>query len=141
MKKCEIEDCEYPVFGKKRCKKHYPKSNINKVTDRSIAKKEEKKEHNKKLQQFYLDLWNKRADKNGNVKCFETEITMSHTIYKSNLCCYSHQLPKSTNKDMAFLEENVLIVLPDIHALWESDPKKCERMYTYTEKLKKKYDK
>ena len=49
MRKCEIEDCEYPVFGKKRCKKHYPKSNINKVTERGLAKKAEKKERTEKL--------------------------------------------------------------------------------------------
>jgi hypothetical protein len=141
MRKCEIEDCDYPVFGKKRCKKHYPKTAIKKLTERGAAKKEEKKKYNQELIDFYLDLWNKRADKNGNVKCFETDILMSHSVYKNNLCCYSHQIPKSKRKDLAKNEDNVLIVLPEIHAAWEADPKSCEKMYAYTQKLKKKYEK
>ena len=140
MRKCEIEDCEYPVFGKKRCKKHYPKSNINKVTERGLAKKAEKKERTEKLIQFYLDLWDERADKNGNVNCFESDTLLSHTVFKNNICCYSHQISKKTRPDLATNKENLLIVHPDIHSQWEADPKSCPKMYRYTEKLKEKYN-
>mgnify|MGYP003330821631 FL=1 len=140
MRKCEIEDCEYPVFGKNRCKKHYPKSNINKVTERGLVKKAEKKERTEKLIQFYLDLWDERADKNGNVHCFESDTLLSHTIYKNNICCYSHQISKKLRPDLAVNKENVLIIHPDIHTKWEADPKSCKRMYRYTEKLKEKYN-
>jgi len=116
-----------------------PKS-IKKYSEKGLEKKKLKTEITKKLHQWFLNLWDKRADKNGNIKCFETDITMSHTIYKENSCCYSHQIPKSSRPDLAFEEDNLLIVLPDIHAQWEANPQNCPKMYEYTQKLKKKYE-
>lgn len=137
---CEIEDCKYPVFGKNRCQKHYPKSTIKKITERGLVKKQEKKERTEKLISFYLDLWDKKADRNGNVNCFESGTLLSYTIYKNNICCYSHQIGKKVRPDLAFNEENVLIVHPNIHTAWEADPKSCPKMYDYTKKLKEKYE-
>lgn len=140
MRKCEINNCNREVFGKNRCKSHYPKTPIKKLTERGVKKKQEKKERTEKLIQFYLDLWNKRADKNGNVICFESDTLLSHTVFKNNICCYSHQISKKVRPDLAFNEDNILIVHPDIHSAWEADPLSCEKMYKYTEKLKEKYN-
>jgi len=139
-KNCKIENCNNPVFGKGCCKFHYPKTPIKKISSKGIEKKKIKAETTKKLHQWFLDLWDKRADKNGNVKCFETDILMSHTIYKYNSCCYSHQISKSKFPNLAFEEDVVLIVLPDVHANWESNQEKCPKMLEYTKKLKKKYN-
>jgi len=139
-RKCSAKGCEYPVFGKGFCKSHYPKTPIKKITERGLVKKQEKKERTEKLIQFYLDLWDKKADKNGNVTCFESDTLLSHTIYKNNICCYSHQISKKTRPDLAFNEENVLIVHPNIHTQWEADPRSCKKMYEYTQKLKVKYE-
>lgn len=141
-KPCKSCGVDSYIFSKGRCKSCSTKEDrkpIAKITERAKVKKEGKKKVIQELHQFYLDLWDKRADKNGNVRCFETEILLSHTLYKHNLCCYSHQIPKSKRPDLAFEEENVLIVLPDIHAAWEANPEKCPKMKEYTEKLKEKY--
>lgn len=139
MRKCEIEGCEYPVFGKNRCKNHYPKTAIKKITKRGIGKKEERKKKNKELIQFYLDLWDKRSDKNGNVKCFESDTLLSHTVFKNNICCYNHYLSKSKYPQYALEEWNIEIVHPNEHSQWEANPKLCPKMYRKYKKLKEKY--
>jgi len=144
-KTCKIEGCKGGIWSKNLCSYHFkiefPPKPIKKISEKGKIKKEEKKKWFIELHQFYIDLWDKRADKNGNVKCFETGVLMSHTVYKYNLCCYSHQIPKSQRPDLALNEDNILLVLPDIHSQWEADPTKCPNMYKYTEKLKKQYGK
>lgn len=112
---------------------------INKITTKQKEKNVIKKEKTKVLHQFFLDLWDERADKNGCIRCFETDIYMSPTIYRENSCCYSHQLPKSQYPQYALDKENTLIVLPDVHANWEANQESCPKMLAYTKKLKKKY--
>lgn len=143
-KVCEGCNTEQILWKGKKCKscsfKENPPKAIKKYSEKGLEKKKLKTETTKKLHQWFLDLWDKRADKNGNVRCFETDITMSHTIYKENICCYSHQIPKSKRPDLAFKEDNLLIVLPDVHASWEANQENCPKMYEYTKKLKKKYE-
>lgn len=140
MKICRIENCKSKVWSNGLCLRHTPKKPMKKISEKGKIKKEEKKEFFKELHKFYLELWDKRADKNGNVKCFETDVLMSHTLYKYNSACYSHQIAKSKRPDLALDEDNILIVLPEVHNQWELDSKKCPKMYRYTEKLKKKYE-
>lgn len=139
MRKCEIEDCDRKVFGKNRCKRHYPKTPIKKLTEKGLVKKEEKKERTEKLIQFYLDLWDKRADKNGNVNCFESDTLLSHTIFKNNICCYSHYLSKVKYPEHALKDWNLEIVHPDIHIAWETNSKSCPKMYRKYNKLKEEH--
>ena len=140
MRKCEIEDCENPVFGKNRCKRHYPKTPIKKLTEKGLVKKEEKKKKTKELHKWFLELWDKRADKNGNVECFESGTLLSHTIFKHNSCCYSHYFPKSKYPQYALEEWNTEIVHPNEHAQWEANPEKCPKMYRKYKKLKEEHD-
>jgi len=138
-KKCKVENCSSFVFGQGYCKFHYPKKPLKKITEKGIAKKQEKKERINKLFELYLEIWDERADRNGNVRCFETDTLMSWTVYKKNIICYSHQISKAQRPDLAFEKDNILVVLPQIHFLWESNPQECPKMYEYTQKLKKKY--
>ena len=140
-KTCSIENCNNPIFGKGCCKFHYPKTSIKKISSKGIEKKKIKTETTKKLHQFFLELWDKRADKNGNVRCFETDILMSHTIYKNNSCCYHHILEKSNPKykEYSFEEWNIVIILPDIHNQVHSNIEKTPKIMELTNKLKKKY--
>jgi len=138
-KLCKGCNKEKYIFSKGYCQSCVPKKPLKKITERGIEKKKKKASLTKQLFDFYLSLWDERADKNGNVTCFETDILMSGTIYRNNICCYSHQIPKSTHPEMAFNKKNVLIVLPDVHANWEANPKSCEKMYEYTQILKDKY--
>lgn len=143
---CSIEGCNYPCWSKGLCKSHAPKKPlkksfkpINKITERQKEKNVIKKDKTKVLHQFFLDLWDERADKNGCIRCFETDIYMSPTIYRENSCCYSHQLPKSQYPQYALDKDNTLIVLPDVHANWEANQESCPKMLAYTKKLKKKH--
>jgi len=143
IKLCSVENCNYPSWSKGFCKNHTPKKqpkSFEEINEKNKEKKELKTKKTKILHQFFLDLWDERADKNGNIKCFETEILMSGSIYKNNICCYSHQLSKSKYPEYALEKENILIVLPDVHANWESNQELCPKMLVYTKKLKKKYE-
>lgn len=115
------------------------KSYIPKLSEKGKIKKEEKKEWLNELHQWELLLWDSLEDKNGYIYCYETRKPMHKSIYKENLCVYSHCLPKSKYPEYAMEKWNLLIVLPEIHSLWETNPQKCHKMWTYTEKLKEKY--
>lgn len=132
------------IWSKSLCKpcffKLNPPKSIKKVSIQQKEKNVIKKETTKKLHKFFLDLWDERADKNGCVRCFETDIYMSYTIYKENSICYSHQLPKSKYPEYALDKNNILIVLPNVHANWEASQESCPKMLEYTKKLKKKYN-
>lgn len=131
------------IFSKNRCKFCAIKEDYRPIKKVSTQQKEKnviKKEKTKVLHKFFLDLWDERADKNGCVRCFETDIYMSYTIYKENSICYSHQLPKSKYPEYALDKNNILIVLPNVHANWESNQESCPKMLEYTKKLKKKYN-
>lgn len=132
------------IWSKSLCKPCFFKLNppkpINKISKKLKEKNVIKKEKTKVLHQFFLDLWDERADKNGCVRCFETDIYMSYTIYKENSICYSHQLPKSKYPEYALDKNNILIVLPNVHANWEASQESCPKMLEYTKKLKKKYN-
>lgn len=143
IKKC-IECGFTKIWSKNLCKSCFfklnPLKSVNKITERQKEKNIIKKETTKKLHQFFLDLWDERADRNGCVRCFETDIYMSYTIYKENSICYSHQLPKSKYPEYALDKNNILIVLPNVHANWEASQESCPKMLEYTKKLKKKYN-
>lgn len=112
---------------------------ISKISEKSKTKKEEKKKWLNELHEWELKLWDSLEDKNGYVYCYETGKPMHKSIYKENLCVYSHCLPKSKYPQYAMEIWNILIVLPEVHSLWEFNSKKCFKMWTYTEKLKEKY--
>ena len=140
-KKCKIEGCESTVFGKGYCRFHYPRTPIKKYSKKGLIEKEKKKEWLNELHEWELKLWDSLEDKNGYVYCYETGAPMHRSIYRENLCIYSHCLPKGNHKYKKYAMENwnILIVLPNIHTLWENNPEKCPKMYTYTQKIKEKY--
>jgi len=72
----------------------------------------------------------------GYIYCYETGKPMHRDVYRENLCIYSHCYPKNKYPQMAMLESNILLVLPEIHAQWEIDQKKCPKMLNYFNKLK-----
>ncbi len=139
---CAICKKESFIFSRNKCKSCVSKEDskpLKKISEKGIEKKKLKTEKTKVLHQFFLDLWDERSDKDGNIRCFETDILMSHTVYKHNSCCYSHQISKSKCPQYALDKENILIVLPNVHANWESNQELCPKMLAYTIKLKKKY--
>ena len=114
---------------------------INKITTKQKEKSVIKKEKTKVLHQFFLDLWDERADKNGCIRCFETDIYMSPTIYRENSCCYHHILEKSNPnyKQYALEKWNIVIILPDVHNQVHANIEFTPKIKKLTEKLKKQF--
>ena len=133
------------IWSKSLCKSCFFKLNppkpINQITTKQKEKNVAKKEKTKVLHQFFLDLWDERADKNGCIRCFETDIYMSPTIYRENSCCYHHILEKSNpNYKQYVLEKwNIVIILPDVHNQVHANIEFTPKIKKLTEKLKSKY--
>lgn len=146
-KHCSVEGCENPIWSKKLCRFHQPKkplskkkSSISKISAKGVIKREEKKKWLEELHKWEFDLWDKREDRNGYCYCFETGTPMHRSLYRQNLCVYSHCFPKSTHKKWAMEEWNLLIVLPQIHDQWEADSSKTPKMLKYFKEIKEKYE-
>lgn len=98
----------------------------------------DKQKRTKELHQFFKKVWDKREDEDGNCYCYETGRQLPFSHFRQNTCCYSHCFPKSKYPELEFEESNILIVHPDIHAQWESNPDKTPKMKKYFENLKEK---
>jgi hypothetical protein len=114
---------------------------------RSVLKRKQKTEEqiqqNKddvhKMQTFFIKCWEKRQDENGNVKCFETGKLMPKQRYMFLTTCYHHCLPKSVYEELKYTDENIVIILPEVHIALEADYDKAPRVKEYTKQLKDKY--
>ncbi len=133
------------IWSKSLCKpcffKLNPPKSIKKVSIQQKEKNVIKTETTKKLHKFFLDLWDERADKNGCIRCFETDIYMSPTIYRENSCCYHHILEKSNPnyKQYALEKWNIVIILPDVHNQVHANIEFTPKIKKLTEKLKKQF--
>ena len=149
-KTCKYEGCESTkIWSGGFCRQHtsykpLEKSNkpIKKISEKGKIKKEERKTWLNELHEWEMELWDKLEDKNGYVYCYETGTPMHRDKYKSNLSIYSHCYPKSTYKEIAMEEWNLLLVLPEIHELWGQDSSKTPKMKQYFETVcKEEFDK
>ena len=89
----------------------------------------------KEMHSWFLSLFKKRMDRDGNIKCFECGETMSANSYSANPMCYSHILPKAKYRDYAMKEWNVVIVHPDCHNLYEMRPSKAINQHNLKKEL------
>lgn len=107
-RKCEIEGCESNVFGKNRCKYHYPRTAIKKVSERGLVKKEEKKDYTKVQFLLFTKIWKEREHKC--MSCGKWLGDEIRSIY------FDHLLEKSVREDLALEEGNILVVCGDCHS-------------------------
>lgn len=111
---------------------------IRKVSDKQKEKNKLKAHSTKELHEWFLKMWDKREENDGDgnryVICFESGQKLLRGVYRNNSCCYSHLLPKSKYKELAMVEENLVIVHPMWHEKMNT-PKQDE----LREKLKEKY--
>jgi len=143
MKKCSIEECSNKVWSKGLCLKHSPKTPlrykkkaISKYSAKGLEKKKAKTENTKKLHSWFLEVWDaKEKLNNGFIYCQECGGRLKREIYRENICCYSHILPKSKYKNLAMMDWNIFIVHPDCHALYENGSEKAIRQRAYKEHL------
>jgi hypothetical protein len=144
-KKCAVEHCNsYFLWGKGLCSYHYkleyPSKSIKKYSKKGLENKKAKTERTKERHLWFQQLFDKQKDSNGYCYCYETGKPMHESVYKMNSCIYSHCYPKSSYPQYEFNEDNVLIVLPDIHNQWGIDSSKTPKMLEYFNKLKEKYE-
>jgi 5-methylcytosine-specific restriction endonuclease McrA len=91
------------------------------------------------LHLWFMHLFEKRMDRKGFVRCFECDRPMHEDVYKEISACYSHLLSKKTHPEHAGNPDNVVIVHPDCHNLYERLPQKAKKQYARYLELKNKY--
>jgi len=142
-KKKNCEKCEFPkIWSKNLCKNCFTKLNPPKKIQYKSAKQKikdvGKARRTKELHQWFLELWDKRKQKDELgyfVKCYETGKKLYESYYKFNTCCYHHLIEKSTHPEYEFDEENLVIIHPDIHTLTHNDIDKTPKLKEFREKF------
>jgi 5-methylcytosine-specific restriction endonuclease McrA len=89
---------------------------------------------------WFVYLFNQRKNNQGFVKCFECGKSLHEYFYKNLSIVYSHILNKKKYPKYAGDPENVEIVCPDCHNLYELKPKSAEKQYAKKQELIKLYN-
>jgi len=166
-KTCKKEGCTNPVFSNLYCKydQHLRtdekfKSKMKKVN--SFVKKEKNKTGELEL---FLEIWTKMKPAKEMDKTVEELEAMEAIEYFSyvqqfRICaitleplnifmvnCFSHILPKSTYKRFRLDFNNIKVVKPDVHTIWEFESREKLLKYVggrkiseYADYLKQKYN-
>ena len=119
----------------KRKKIIYGEDNVQKLAKKFPMLKRKTKEVDvaaiEKRNQFFESIWNKRPH-----RC---EVTGAVLGRIPNSMSFHHILPKQKYPELEFIEENIVILHPDIHARVEMNMYKYEEINQKREQLKKKY--
>lgn len=123
-KKCINCEKESYIWSKNLCKICFTRLNPPKKIQYKSAKQKvkdiEKVTRTKELHKWFLELWDKRKEKDELgyfVRCFESGQKLYEKYYKFNTCCYHHVLEKSIYPEYEFDAKNLVIIHPDIHTL------------------------
>ena len=150
-KTCVKCNNEAYIWSKSMCKSCFMQNTIQKPikksylskkpTEKQIQKNIEKKDWLEELHQWEFALWDKQKDINNQCFCFESGEVMHESLYKYNLCIYSHILPKgiAKYKKYAMKEWNVKIVKPQYHELFENKSEKAAKQLQLEKELKEIY--
>ena len=115
-----------------------PPKKISYKSAKQKLKDVDKAKRTKELHQWFLELWDKRKQKDELgyfVKCYETGKKLYESYYKFNTCCYHHLIEKSTHPEYEFEEENLVIIHPDIHTLTHNNIDKTPKLKEFREKF------
>jgi hypothetical protein len=128
--KCKVcgKNCE-----KEYCFRHSRKSSgFAKKLDNSNRKKSTKVGQISEMQQFFLQLWKKKPH--------YSEISGKY-LGKEPLSIYFHHIiRKSSHPELAFEEDNIILLSPEEHEMVEIDMYKYEEINKRREQLKLKYN-
>ena len=142
MKKCSIEGCSRPLFGKNFCKQHYP-SSLNKKpllksrgsliqrAKNSIIRYKPKDEYLDKRREFFLSIWRKREHK--------SEVSGTPLGNVPNSMYFHHILEKRNYPEAIWDEENIILLTPNEHTNVEGDKFRYEEINKRRILLKLKY--
>lgn len=116
-KVCNIEQCDFPVYGKSLCFYHYrqeigkkyslKRSSLNKVSEKGKIKKEEKAANTKELHNWFKQLWQKVSH-----NCQSCGKYLGNEPLNTY---FDHLLEKSKYPEHTFNEENIYICCLDCH--------------------------
>jgi hypothetical protein len=126
-KKCEGDYC----FSHKPPKPmHRP--NTFRVPSKKIRKGSKLRVYGEKsMKEFFMTIWNKRLHK--------SEISQLSLGKEPSTGFFHHILPKSKYPDLAYIEENIILLTLDEHANVESDIYKYEKINKIRTELTLKY--
>lgn len=133
---CSRDDCDYPVFSKGFCRYHYPRKPIKKVSNRSIVKKEIKKQTVDTDFLFYLYLWNNCLLDYHNHYCYECGKGLSQPLLNQ----FHHLLYKASYPDCRYWIENICILCGDCHNRHHNNTDKTPKVKQLTETIKKELE-
>lgn len=90
-----------------------------------------KKELMTKRHKFFISIWKKRPH-----KC---EVTGANLGKEPNSMYFHHILPKNKYPELEFVEENIIILHPDVHGNVEGNMYRYEEINEKRNQLKKKH--
>lgn len=143
---CSVEGCNSYVWKQGKCNRHSEKTTMEKKPMKMSS--ETRTRINNKLKEkgalfgqqvkLFLEIWDERADKNGNNYCFETGKLLRKEYYRESTTCYHHCLFKEKYPEYRFLKENIVILHPDVHAQVHVNVDKTPKVKQYTLELRNK---
>jgi hypothetical protein len=166
-KKCLKDQCENPIFSNKYClhHQHLRTDSKFKAKMKSASTFCNKAKSKTGELEFFIDIWTKMKPAKEMDKTIEELETMLPTEYfeyirNYRVCaitlepltvfyvnCFSHILPKSTYKSFRLNPDNIKVVKPDIHTIWEFESREKllkyvggRKILVYADYLKQKYN-
>jgi hypothetical protein len=109
------------------------KSKMSSFLHQKLDKSEEVIRNISEMQQFFLQIWNKRPH--------HSQISMDYLGKEPLTVFFHHILPKEKYPQAMFDEENIVLLTLDEHTNVENDMYKYEIVNKMREKLLKKYGK
>lgn len=125
-KSCNVEGCNNPRWGGGKCKQHTSFSPI------PSKRSSNNRQGGEEMKMFFLKIWKKRPHK--------SELDGTFLGNEPLTLFFHHILPKSKYPDLAFEEENIILLTSDQHASVEANPYKYEKINYIREKLKFKFN-
>lgn len=132
MKTCEVENCKYPVFSKKKCKFHQERKPIKKVSDKGKIKMKEKKNFTELDKLFYQRLWESPEEEYQNHYCYECGKGLSEPL----ILYFHHLIYKEHYPQFRYLVKNIAIICGDCHTQTHRDIDKTPKLKELTNNLK-----
>ena len=136
IKKCSIEGCSNPIWGNNLCKNHKPRKPIAKkssfLTKRLDKAKPKDENKSLKMKTFFMEIWNHRSHK--------SEVSGKFLGNEPRTTFFHHLLPKSKYPDIAFDEENIILLTWEEHQQVENDIYRYEEVNNRRKYLKLKYN-
>jgi len=116
------------------CFQHKPRKLMRQIFKRRAASKLKAYKGNKdidKMRNLFISIWNKRSHKSEVSRLGLGREPLTHYFH--------HILPKSKYPELAYIEENIILLTIDEHANVESDMYKYEEINGRREQLINKY--